>query len=82
MDFAVRAPLGSCGGWRHREMTANGQPAVAFYLRCDGDGPHLARPITVLTLRDDRIAVLTSFLGAEHFPLFNLPNELSPRTTA
>jgi RNA polymerase sigma-70 factor (ECF subfamily) len=74
MDFAVRVPLGSCGSWRHREVTANGQPAVAFYLRRDGDGPHLAWSITVLTLREDRIAELTSFLGAEHFPLFALPN--------
>jgi RNA polymerase sigma-70 factor (ECF subfamily) len=77
MDFAVRVPLSSCGSWRHREVTANGQPAVAFYLRHDGDGPHLAWSITVLTLRADRIAELTSFLGAEHFPLFNLPNAVA-----
>jgi RNA polymerase sigma-70 factor (ECF subfamily) len=74
MDFAVRVPLGSCGSWRHRVVTANGQPAVAFYLRREGDGPHLAWSITVLTLREDRIVELTSFLGAEHFPLFDLPN--------
>ena len=77
MDFAVRVPLGSCGSWRHLPVTANGQPAVAFYLRPDGDGPHLAWSITVLTLRQDRIAALTSFLGAEHFELFSLPNALS-----
>ncbi len=77
MDFAVRVPLSSCGSWRHRVLTANGQPAVAFYLRRDGDGPHLAWSITVLTLRDDRIAELTSFLGAEHFPLFTLPNAVT-----
>jgi RNA polymerase sigma-70 factor (ECF subfamily) len=77
MDFAARVPLGSCGSWRHLPVTANGQPAVAFYLRRDGDGPHLAWSITVLTLRDDRIAELTSFLGAEHFALFELPNALN-----
>jgi RNA polymerase sigma-70 factor (ECF subfamily) len=76
MDFAVRVPLSSCGGWRHRPVTANGQPAVAFYLRRDGDGPHLAWSITVLTLRGDRIAALTSFLGADHFPAFGLPDAL------
>ena len=77
MDFAVRVPLRSCGSWRHLAVTANGQPAVAFYLRHEGDGPHLAWSITVLTLRDDRIAELTSFLGAEHFGLFDLPPALT-----
>ena len=76
MDFAERVPLGSCGSWRHLPVTANGQPAVAFYLRRDGDGPHLAWSVTVLTLRDDRISALTSFLGAEHFDLFELPKAL------
>jgi RNA polymerase sigma-70 factor (ECF subfamily) len=77
MDFAKRVPLASCGSWRHLAVTANGQPAVAFYLRRDGDGPHLAWSVTVLTLRDDRIAALTSFLGDEHFALFDLPNALA-----
>ncbi|WP_419997772.1 sigma-70 family RNA polymerase sigma factor [Streptomyces boninensis] len=74
MDFAVRVPLGSCGAWRHRAVTANGQAAVACYLRADGDtGPYDAWSITVLTLRGGRIAELTSFLGAEHFAAFGLP---------
>ncbi|QUQ66466.1 sigma-70 family RNA polymerase sigma factor [Kutzneria sp. CA-103260] len=73
LDFAARVPLSSCGSWRHVPVTANGQPAVAFYLRRDDDGPHRAWSITVLTLRDDRIAALTSFLGGEHFARFDLP---------
>ncbi|QRP47697.1 RNA polymerase subunit sigma-70 [Amycolatopsis sp. FDAARGOS 1241] len=75
-DFAVRVPLTSCGSWRYRLVTANAQPAVAFYLRHEGAGPFTAFGITVLTLRDSRIAALTSFLGAEHFPSFGLPTSV------
>ncbi|NGN69607.1 sigma-70 family RNA polymerase sigma factor [Streptomyces sp. A7024] len=74
MDFAVQVPLGSCGEWRHRAVSANGQPAVACYLRPYGDtGPYDAWSITVLSLRDGRIAEITSFLGPEHFTAFGLP---------
>ncbi|GAA5085433.1 RNA polymerase sigma-70 factor (ECF subfamily) [Thermocatellispora tengchongensis] len=73
MDFAVRIPLTSCGSWRHRLTHANGQPAVASYLRRGDSGPFPAWSITVLTLREGRIAGLTSFLGAEHFGPFGLP---------
>ena len=66
-DFAVRLPLGSCGSWQHVPVTANGQAAVGQYL----DGRAWA--ITVLTVRDERIADLTSFLGAGHFAAFGLP---------
>jgi RNA polymerase sigma-70 factor (ECF subfamily) len=66
-DFAVRLPLSSCGSWQHVPVTANGQAAVAQYL--DGQ----AWAITVLTLRDERIAELTSFLDAGSFAAFGLP---------
>ena len=36
-------------------------------------GRYLSWSITVLTLRGDRIAELTSFIGSEHFPPFGLP---------
>ncbi|MFG3713689.1 sigma-70 family RNA polymerase sigma factor [Micromonospora sp. NPDC047730] len=75
-DFAVQVPLTGCGSWRYRPTTANGQPAVGFYLGNDQTGPHLGWSITVLTLRDERIAEITSFLGAEHFPAFALPTSL------
>jgi RNA polymerase sigma-70 factor, ECF subfamily len=75
-DFAVQVPLTRCPSWRHRPTTANGQPAVASYLGDDQSGPHLACSITVLTLRDDRIAEITSFLGADHFPAFAMPTSL------
>ena len=79
MAFARAVPLGDCGTWRTVPTTANGQPAVALYL----NGPALrqgpddrafrAWSLTVLTLRSDRIAGLTSFIGPEHFTAAGLP---------
>ncbi|MBP2327922.1 RNA polymerase sigma-70 factor (ECF subfamily) [Kibdelosporangium banguiense] len=76
-DFAVQVPMTRCPSWRYRTISANGQPAIAFYLGTDAHGPHDAWSITVLSLRDDRIAEITSFLGAGHFPPFGLPASLS-----
>jgi RNA polymerase sigma-70 factor (ECF subfamily) len=76
VDFAVALPLTSCGAWRHLPTGANGQPAVAAYLRGDADDRYLPWSINVLTVRDQRIAEITSFLGAEHFALLGLPAEL------
>jgi RNA polymerase sigma-70 factor (ECF subfamily) len=77
-DFAVRVPLTHCGSWRHLATGANGQPAVALYLRAEGEdgGPHRGWSINVLTLRGDRIAEVTSFIGLEHFLAFGLPSSL------
>ena len=78
-DFARRVPLGSCGGWRHRPVGANGQPAVASYLRAHdapAGSPYDAWSINVLTLRHDRISAITSFVDAEHFATFGLPASL------
>ncbi|MGH3859044.1 sigma-70 family RNA polymerase sigma factor [Actinokineospora sp.] len=75
-DFATQVPMGSCGTWRHLVTTANSQPAVASYLCATGVGEHTAWSINVLTFRDNRIAEITSFIGAEHFPAFDLPASL------
>jgi RNA polymerase sigma-70 factor (ECF subfamily) len=75
-DFAVRIPLTGCGSWRHLPTSANGQPAVASYLRNDDAGAHLAWSINVLTLRGELIAEITSFIGPEHFAPFGLPTSL------
>ncbi len=75
-DFAVRVPLTSCPPWRHLATSANGQPAVAGYLWDEGAGAYLAWSIDVLTLRDDRIREITSFVDAAHFPAFGLPASL------
>ncbi|MEV4771010.1 sigma-70 family RNA polymerase sigma factor [Micromonospora humida] len=73
LDFARAMPLGSCGAWRHVPVAANGQPAVANYLRAGDTGPYLPWSITVLTVRDGRIAELVSFLDDTLFPTFGLP---------
>ena len=75
-DFAVELPLSRCGSWRHLPTSANGQAAVASYLRGGEVGEHLGWSINVLTLRGDRIAEVTSFIGPEHFERFGLPASL------
>jgi RNA polymerase sigma-70 factor (ECF subfamily) len=74
-DFA-RIPMTSCGSWRHRPTSANGQLAIGCYLRPDDTGPYHAWSVNVLTLRGDRIAEIASFIGPEHFPSFGLPVSL------
>lgn len=72
-DFALQVPMSRCPSWRFRLTRANGQPAVAFYVGQTSEGPHDAWSITVLDLRDDRIAAITSFLDPEIFGIFDLP---------
>lgn len=71
-DFVRQVPLGSCGEWRTRTTTANGQPAVALWLRPAGAASFDAWSITVLDTRDDGIAALTSFLDPDLFGRFGL----------
>jgi RNA polymerase sigma-70 factor (ECF subfamily) len=73
-DFAERVPMGSCGRWRHLPTRANGQPAVASYSCPDGSDVFGAWSIDVLTVRDNRISAITSFIGATHFAAFGLPD--------
>ncbi|WP_433299659.1 sigma-70 family RNA polymerase sigma factor [Pseudonocardia sp. CA-142604] len=73
IDFAVAIPLTSCGSWRHLPTSANGQPAVGSYLWNDDARAHLSWSIDVLTIRDERISEITSFIGAEHFAPLGLP---------
>jgi RNA polymerase sigma-70 factor (ECF subfamily) len=75
-DFAVQVPLTGCGAWRHIVTRANGQPAMGCYLRRDDAGPYLGWALNVLTLRGDRIASITSFVGDEYLALFGLPQSL------
>jgi RNA polymerase sigma-70 factor (ECF subfamily) len=75
-DFAARVPMSTCGAWRHLPTSANGQPALASYLRDPSTGAYACWSIDVLTLRGDRIAALTAFIGPEHFTLFGLPDSL------
>jgi RNA polymerase sigma-70 factor (ECF subfamily) len=76
-DFAVQVPMTRCPSWRHKLTSANGQPAIAFYLGAGAAASHDAWSITVLALRGDRIAEITSFIGPGHFTPFGLPASLS-----
>lgn len=75
-DFAIQVPLTGCGSWQHISTSANGQPAVASYLRNAHSGQHVGWSIDVLTLRADKIAEITAFIGPEHFAAFGLPASL------
>jgi RNA polymerase sigma-70 factor (ECF subfamily) len=75
-DFAVRVPLTGCGSWRHLPVSANGQAAAGLYLWDDDARAHLSWSITVLTLRGEQIAEITSFLGPDNFAPFGLPASL------
>jgi RNA polymerase sigma-70 factor (ECF subfamily) len=75
-DFAAAVPMRLCPHWRARTVTANGQPAVAFYVGENSDAPHDAWSLTVLSLRDDGIAGIISFLDPTAFAAFGLPARL------
>jgi RNA polymerase sigma-70 factor (ECF subfamily) len=76
-DFAVQVPITRCPSWRHLTTSANGQPAIAFYLGASASAVHNAWSITVLTVRDARIAEITAFLEPAYFAAFGLPAALS-----
>ncbi|OLT19913.1 RNA polymerase subunit sigma-70 [Pseudonocardia sp. CNS-139] len=71
-DFVSIVPM-TCGSWRHVATSANGQPAIGCYLWDDTAARHVAFSVDVLTLRGDRVAEVTSFIGAEHFAVLGLP---------
>jgi RNA polymerase sigma-70 factor (ECF subfamily) len=64
------------GAFRLVRTAANRQPAFAVYTRSRQTGDYVAHSIQVLTLREDRIAILTYFLNAELFDSFGLPDVL------
>ncbi|MEU4393956.1 sigma-70 family RNA polymerase sigma factor [Kribbella sp. NPDC023855] len=73
MDFAKEVPVTRCPSWHNLPTTANGQPALACYLGMTPDSEHTAWSINVFTLRGDKIAAITSFIGQENFKLLGLP---------
>lgn len=62
--------------WRHRVTAANGQVAVAGYRWDEERGTFVGWVVDVLTLRGDRVAAVTAFIGAEHVARCGLPAEL------
>jgi RNA polymerase sigma-70 factor (ECF subfamily) len=75
-DFAIQVPLTGCGSWRHIPTSANGQPALGCYLWDDEAGAYLGWSITVMTMRGEQIAELTTFIGPNHLAPFGLPYSL------
>jgi RNA polymerase sigma-70 factor (ECF subfamily) len=57
---------------------ANGQPAVAAYVRGLDDAEYKAFAISVLWIEDDRILEVIAFHDLALFPLFDLPAALPP----
>jgi RNA polymerase sigma-70 factor, ECF subfamily len=55
---------------------ANGQPAVAWYVRDTPGGPYLARSIEVLSFDGERVSAIVAFASQRLFAGFGLPSEL------
>jgi RNA polymerase sigma-70 factor, ECF subfamily len=72
-DFAKAVPLGDCGAWRRLPTSANSQPALGSYRWDEAAGAHTGFALDVLTVREDRIAAITTFIGAAHLAVFGLP---------
>jgi RNA polymerase sigma-70 factor (ECF subfamily) len=74
--FLRSTPLRAPDRWRVIPTTANGQPAIAQYLR-DEQGGFTAHGIDVFTLDGGRISEFMAFLDRSLFPRFGLPDRLS-----
>ncbi len=73
--FAERA-VETCAKAHTVVTSANGQPAIAYYVR-EGDTDRcVAQAIDVLTLEGPLIKEITAFITPEAFPAFGLPVEL------
>lgn len=60
--------------WRLEPIGANGQPALAAYIR-DGDG-YALHTLQVFTIRDGLVTNLIAYQVEEIFRLFDLPARL------
>ncbi len=74
--FLASTVLTEPGAFAMLRTAANGQPALAAYLR-GNDGVHRAHAIQVLTASDTGITRIVSFNDAGLFPIFALPGRLA-----
>jgi RNA polymerase sigma-70 factor (ECF subfamily) len=72
--FLRAAPLDGTRSWRLLPTSANGQPAMGVY-RLDSSGAYLPYGVTVLTLREDRIAEINLFRAPSALDRFELPRQ-------
>jgi RNA polymerase sigma-70 factor (ECF subfamily) len=61
---------------RKLRTEANGQPAVAWYVREIPGGPYVARSIEVLSFDGERVSAIVAFVSKRLFACFGLPSEL------
>ena len=61
---------------RKLRTEANGQPAVAWYVRDAPGGPYIGRSIEVLAFEGERVSAIVAFVSARLFASFGLPLEL------
>ncbi|MFT3781790.1 MAG: RNA polymerase subunit sigma-70 [Nibricoccus sp.] len=83
---AIRSFFGWAFDWAWRtprrrtfhlvQTSANGQAALATYVRARGESKFHAHALQLLTIRDGSIAALTLFVGPRFFAVFNLPRDL------
>jgi RNA polymerase sigma-70 factor (ECF subfamily) len=64
-------------GWGMRELTANGQPALAAYAPEPGGG-HRLHTLQVFTVTDGRVTHNVVFADPRVFDAFELPREIPP----
>ena len=72
-SFLRQGPLRHPGRFLLAPTRANGQPAMATYLRTRVDGVYEAHAVIVLSLRGNAISSITRFVGAERVGHFGFP---------
>ncbi|WHT18416.1 RNA polymerase subunit sigma-70 [Crossiella sp. CA-258035] len=75
VPFLARHVLGEPGSWRTVATAANGQPALAAYLRGE-DGRYHGHGVGVLTVTAGGISRISVFGDLELLPRFGLPTVL------
>lgn len=80
LPFMVDRVLGEPGFWKMLPTAANGQPAVATYVR-GADGQYLAYGITLLTTSETGIRRIVGFRDPTLLPTFGFPLTLAAETS-
>jgi RNA polymerase sigma-70 factor, ECF subfamily len=75
--FLRRRPLAGRRRWRVLPTRASGQLAFGHYWWSDGEGEFVPESISVVTLRGEQIAEITSFRTPDVFARFGLPAAIS-----
>jgi RNA polymerase sigma-70 factor (ECF subfamily) len=63
---------------RHVLCVANGEPAIAWYVRDAESGRYRRSALEVITVDQAGIKQITAFVMPELFPRFGLPEDLGP----